>query len=163
MRCTPQRLAVYDHLSQSTAASHGGRCLSGGSFAHSQDQSRHRIQSARSLGRRRSGDQANRGNRRKLCKVRCTPRPALPFSLPAIRNRSRLADPIRPRSDRQARPALAGRPQSPGFSGDRISPGTGRLPDKRQGRCHRLTSRRSGSAAPDLAGASSAPLGAAKP
>ena len=107
LRCTPQRLAVYDHLSQSTehpTAEDVYQAVRSRIPKISLATVYKALEAWVAVG---VATKLDRGNRRELREVRCTPRPALPFSLPAIRNRSRLADPFRPRSDHQARPPLA--------------------------------------------------------
>ena len=83
LRCTPQRLAVYDHLSQAVSPSHRRGRLSGRPRRDSQDQPGHRLQGARSPGRRRRGDQAPRRERRR--RARYDPRRDLHYHFRCLR------------------------------------------------------------------------------
>ena len=114
LRCTPQRLAVYDQLSQESASDRRGR-LSGGSLDDPQDQPGDRLQSTRSLVAVGVATRLTGANGTASRPVRRTPRTALPFPLSPVRQRARLAHPVRPRSDRQARPPTRTRSPRQGF------------------------------------------------
>ena len=127
LRCTPQRLAVYDHLSQSTehpTAEDVYQAVRSSiprislATVYKALEALVAVGVATKLTAGTGGTRSRYDARRDLhYHFRCL----------RIRDRSRPADPFRPRPDRQARPPLADDLEPPGFPGHRLPPRAGRL------------------------------------